>query len=82
MILGRPVNLVLGAVTAIFNLIVLVLAALVPPVVIPAVVVGAANLAIAALITLVAGQPPTITSGDTVKVETPAGAPNRSVTVD
>lgn len=81
MIAGRPVNLVLGAVTAVFNLIVLVLAALVPPIIIPAIVVGAANLAIAAIITLVANQPPTLSTGDTFKISTPAGQPNYEATV-
>lgn len=81
MILGRPTNLWLGAFTGVFNVVVLVLAALQPPVVIPAVVVGAVNLGVAAVIALIANQPPTIAPGDQVVVQTPAGEANRTVTV-
>lgn len=81
MIFGRPTNLILGAFTAVFNVVVLVLAALAPPVIIPAVVVGAVNLAIAAVISLIANQPPTVNSGDPVTVQTPAGQANKTVTV-
>ena len=81
MIFGRPQNLVLAAVTGVFNVIVLVLAALVPPIVIPAVVVGAVNLALAAIIAVVAYQPPTLLPGDTFTVQTPKGQPNYETTV-
>lgn len=81
MLFGRPTNLWLGAFTAVFNLAVLVLAALQPPVIIPVIVVGAANLTIAAVIALLANQPPTVTAGSDVTVVTPAGEPNRTVTV-
>ncbi len=76
MIFGRPTNLWLGAFTAIFNATVLILAALVPPIVIPAVVVGGVNLAIAAVIALVAGQPPTLNPGDRYTVVTPPDETN------
>ena len=81
MILGRPTNLVLGAITAVFNVVVLVLAALVPPIVIPAPIVGAVNLAAAAVIGLIANQPPTLSPGDTFHVTTPDGQPNVTTTV-
>ena len=81
MILGRPTNLILGAITALFNLVILVLAALEPPIIIPAVVVGAANLAIGAVIALIANQPPTVNPGSTINVVTPASAPNQTQTV-
>lgn len=81
MILGRPTNLVLGAITALFNVLVLVLAALVPPITIPAPVVGAANLAIAALIAVIANQPPTVAAGSTVNVVQPGVTPNTQTTV-
>ncbi len=81
MILNRPTNLVLGAFTAVFNLVVLSLGALPEPIVIPAVIVGAANLAVGAVITLIANQPPTVNKGDQVVIQTPAGEPNRTVTV-
>lgn len=76
MIFGRPTNLVVGTVSAILNLIVLVFAALVPPIIIPAVIVSAANIAVNAIVALVANQPPTLSPGDTFKTQTPDGQPN------
>ena len=43
-------------------------------------IVAAVNIAAGALITLIAGQPPTVTQGDQVKVVTPAGEPNKTIT--
>lgn len=80
MILGRPTNLVLGAFTAVFNVVVLVVNATQPP---PPFftpeIVAAINIAAAALITLIAGQAPTVNQGDTVNVVTPAGQPNKTI---
>jgi hypothetical protein len=76
MIFGRPANLILAAVTAIFNAVVLILAALVPPVVIDAGVVSGINFAAAAIIALVANTPPTLAPGDTYHVATPPGQPD------
>src|SRR4029077_11479179 len=70
-IFGRPVNLFLGAVTAVFNVVILVLAALEPPIIVPAVVVGAVNLAVSAVVAFIANQPPTLNPGDTFKTVTP-----------
>lgn len=81
MILGRPANIVLGAFTAIFNLVVLILAALVPPIVIPAVVVAGVGIAAGAIITLIANQPPTLNPGDTFTTQTAPGQPNYTTTV-
>lgn len=81
MILNRPVNLWLGLTTTLGNLIVIALAALVPPVIIPALVVGAANVAIAAVIAFVANQPLIGNSGDQVTVITPKGQPNLTKTL-
>lgn len=81
MIAGRPANLVLGAFTAVFNLVVLVLAALVPPIVIPAVVVAGVGIAAGAVIGLIANQPPTLAPGDTFNVQTPGNQPNYTTTV-
>ena len=81
MILGRPSNQWLGAFASIFSAIVIVLGALQPPIVIPSVVVGAVGIAVGAVITLVAGQPPTLNPGDTFKIVTPAGQPNAVTTV-
>lgn len=81
MIFGRPQNLVIGALTAVFNVVVLVLAALVPPIVIPAVVVGGVNLAVTALIAVIANQPPTLNPGDQFNTATPKGQPTYTTTV-
>lgn len=74
MIAGRPVNLILGAFTATFNAVVLALAS--QGITLDGALVAAINAAAAALITLIAGQPPTLSPGDTFKIQTPSGAPN------
>ena len=79
MILGRPANLVLGAVTAIVNVIALLVASQGRP--IDPGVLAAVNLAAGAVITLIAGQPPTLNPGDTFTVQTPKGQPNYETTV-
>lgn len=81
MIAGRPSNLILGALTAILNVAVLVLAALNPPIVVPAAVVSGVNLALAAIIAVIANQPPTVSPGDKVTVQTEAGQPNYTTTI-
>lgn len=84
MILGRPVNLILGAITAIFNVVVVASQTIPIPSLQPILnetLVPIINIAIAALITLIANQPPTVAAGDTVKVVTAAGEPNKTVTV-
>ena len=81
MILGRPTNLIIAAVTAIFNAVVLLLSALQPPVVIPAAVVGGINLALGAVIAVIANSPPTLAPGDTFHVQTEPGTPNYQTTV-
>lgn len=78
MILGRPTNLILGAFTAVFNVIVLALGSQ-GTAISPELVAGV-NIAAAAIITLIAGQPPTVNQGDSVKVVTPAGEPNKTIT--
>ncbi len=74
-------NLWLGAFTAIFSTIVLILSALVPPIIINPAVVSGVTLAAGALMALVANQPPTLTAGDTFNVQTPKGQPNYTTTV-
>jgi hypothetical protein len=76
MILGRPPNLVLAAVTAVFNVVILALAAFVPPLTIDAGLVGGVNLALAAIIALIANTPPTMKAGDTYHIATPNGQPD------
>ena len=80
MILGRPTNLILGAFTALFNVIVLVATQAGNTFFTPE-LVAAINIAAAALITLVANQTPTVNEGSTINVVTPPGNENKSVTV-
>lgn len=79
MIFGRPINQIIAAVSAVLNL--LVIAAAQAGIVITAELVAALNAAILAVVTLVAGQAPTVAEGTTVNVVTPAGEPNKTVTV-
>lgn len=76
MIFGRPTNLWLAAGTALLNLAFLVAAQLGYGV--DDVLIAAANLALAALIALIAGQPPTLAPGDAYTVVTQPGQPNVS----
>jgi hypothetical protein len=79
MIFGRPTNLVLGAFTALFNVGCLVSASQGYPVTTE--IIAAVNIAAGAVIGLVAGQPPTLNTGDKVNVVTPAGEPNKTIVV-
>jgi hypothetical protein len=79
MIFGRPTNLLLGAFTGVFNVIVLV-ASSQGSTFFTAEIVAAINVAAAAVIAFVAGQPPTVAQGDTVTVVTPEGEPNKVIT--
>ena len=79
MILGRPQNLILGAVTALFNVVILVLGS--QGVAVPPEIVAAVNIAAAAVITLIAYQPPTLNPGDSFTVQTASGTPNYQTTV-
>ncbi len=76
MIIGRPTNLWIAAITALLNATVLL-----GVVVLDALQIAGLNVAAAALIGLIANQAPTVKEGTTVEVVTPAGEPNRSVTV-
>lgn len=81
MLLGRPVNLWLGVVTAgAGGLSVALVAAGVDPALV-ANLVGAGVAFLGAVIALVAGQPPTVSPGDKVVIQTPSGEANRTVTV-
>lgn len=79
MIFGRPANLWLGAGTALLNLAFLVAGQMGSPV--NEVIVAAANIALAAIIALIAGQPPTLAPGDTYNIQTLKGQPNYEATV-
>lgn len=80
MIFGRPTNLILGAFTGLFNVIVLVSNSQGGTFFTPE-IVAAVNIAAGALITLIAGQPPIVNMGDKVSVITPQGEPNKTIVV-
>lgn len=79
MILGRPVNSWLGLINAAIALLVLVLAALVPPIIIPALIVTAFQIFLGLLIAFVANTPPVVNEGAKIKVVTPEGQPNYEI---
>ena len=79
MILGRPSNLILGAFTALFNVVALVAGSSGHP--IEPAIIAAVNLAAGAVIAVIAYQPPTLNPGDTFNVTTPAGQPTYQTTV-
>ncbi len=83
MILGRPTNLWLGLVTAALAFVQVAVITVVPDVNAAAVatLLGSLGGLLGVIITLVANQPPTVNSGDTVNVVTPQGQPNTTVTV-
>ncbi len=83
MIFGRPINLWLGLVTASLAFAQVIIVTVVPDVdpTTVATVLGSFGGLLAVFIALVANQPPTVASGDTVHVLTPAGEANRAVTV-
>lgn len=81
MILGRPTNLVVGAFQAVLGAIVLVLAALQPPIVIPSAVVAGVVVAFGAVVLVVANQVPTLNPGDKFNTTTPPGTPTYVTTV-
>lgn len=76
MIFGRPANLWLAAATGVLNLAFLIAGQVGYP--INDAVIAGANLALAALIALIAGQPPTLNPGDAYTVVTTPGQPNVS----
>jgi hypothetical protein len=71
---GRPVNLIVGAFAAVFNVGVLVGGNF--GYVLDASLVAAINVAFAAVVALIANQPPVVNPGDTVTVKPPAGQPD------
>lgn len=75
MILGRPVNLWAAAATALLNALVAL-----GVWTLDVTQLGMVNVACLAVIGLIANQAPTVNEGDTVKVKTPAGQPDRTIT--
>ena len=81
MIFGRPVNLWLGLATAIQGAVAVTAVALGADAAIVATISGAWGAVFGAIILVVAGQPPTLTSGDTYQLATPGREPNIQRTV-
>lgn len=83
MIFGRPVNQWVGLITAAASLAQVLIVTLRPDVdpAQVAIVLGALTAFLGVFIAFIAGQPPTLNSGDTVTVVTPAGQPNVVKTV-
>jgi len=80
-IFGRPVNLWLGLATAIQGAVTVTVVALGVDGVIAATISGAWGAVFGAIILVVAGQPPTLSAGDTYHIQTPTGQPNYEATV-
>lgn len=80
MILNRPTNLWLGALQAIFNVFVLVLAQ--NNVSVPEGIVIAVNIMLAAIISLIAAQPPVVNPSSSVVVKTNNGHTDKRITFD
>ncbi|MFZ0324748.1 MAG: hypothetical protein WAN48_11525 [Actinomycetes bacterium] len=74
MILGRPTALWLGLATAAIGFVSLITEQVGYP--IPSPILAALTLLVGAIVTFVAGQPPSINVGDPYTVVTPADAPN------
>lgn len=79
MILGRPTNLWLGALTAIFNVFVLFLAQPEIDIHLSPELVLAVNVMLGALVVLVAGLPPVVGTSDTVVVKTNNGHTDKRI---
>lgn len=81
MILGRPVNLWLGLVTAVAGFVTAVLVVAGADPVVVAQIVGPAVTVLGVVVALVANQPPTLAPGDQYTIQTPKGQPNYAATV-
>lgn len=83
MIFGRPTNLWNGLVVAAVSLVSIVAMQLYPDIdsEVVATIAAAFTLFMGAAIALIANNPPTVNAGTDVNVVTPAGEPNRTVTV-
>ena len=81
MIAGRPTNLWLGLAQAIQGAVAISAVALGADPAIVAPLSGAWGVVVGAVILVVANQPPTVSPGDTVTVQTAAGQPNYTTTI-
>ena len=84
MIFGRPTNLWNGLVVAAVSLVSIVVMQLLPDVdsEVVATIGAAVSLFLGSVIAILANQPPTVNSGDTITVVTPNGVPNETRTVE
>lgn len=82
MIFGRPTNLWNGLVVAAVSLVSIVAMQLYPDIdsEVVATVGAAVTLFLGTVIALIANGTPTVNEGDDVRVVTPAGEPNRTIT--
>ncbi len=81
MIFGRPTNLWLGLVSALSGAIAATAIVLGADGETVGILAGVWSAVVGACILIIANQPPTVNSGTTVNVVTPADQPNRAVTV-
>lgn len=81
MIAGRPTNLWLGLTSAISGAIAATLIFLGFDPVGVGTLAGVWQGVLGATITLIAGQPPTVNTGDKINVITPEGEPNKTIAV-
>lgn len=82
MILGRPINLWTGLVTAVLGVVSVIAINVLdydPETV--ALIVGSLATLLGSVVALVAVQPPTVNAGSQVNVTTPSGQPNASATL-
>ena len=83
MILGRPINLWLGLVTASLAFAQVIIVTVLPDIdpIQVATIIGSLGGLLAVIITLVANQPPTVAPGAVVNIKTPQGEADRAITV-
>ncbi len=81
MIFGRPTNLWLGLVSALSGAIAATAIVLGADGETVGILAGVWSAVVGACILIIANQPPTVNSGTTVNVVTPADQPNRAITV-
>lgn len=83
MLFGRPVNLWVGLIGAAVGTAITVISATQPAEVAQqwSVILGAVGGFLGVLVAFIAGQPPTVNTGDKINVITPAGEPNKTIAV-
>jgi hypothetical protein len=81
--LGRPVNLWVGLIAGAVSMLITIIGATQPAAIAQqwAIILGAVGGFLGLLVAFLAGQPPTLSPGDTYTKATPAGEPNKTITV-